>query len=403
MDMLFEVLDRSDEEPKSFEEFVRPSIDLLIKKYRQARMKRGGVSPLSLRQGEGVLEMLEWWFRSFQPGERNPDIAILLCDLLSETSEGYRWGVAWLLGLSRDSLMDRSRHYLHAVELATNDGMPEFSAALLAFYVYSQSVVTEIRGADNESDLGLVAYWPDVAAAIQSRLDGPGSDLLRKSSRIAAARFERRGVILPALNLRALVGGGDADIRLLWSQPIVPRPLYRKDTRLRLESGIGQETLQRLPETAAEALIDAELAWNRTHDLLGNGLSNWSNLVVSFAKPFEIALVTKLESAYNSEEFRVYHQQRFPNHPMEKPMLGSMIHMLKHFSRLPSAVRGLIERSGVSVQTDRSVIEQLFKLQLVRNKAAHRDIVSDEEFVAFRKLLFDDGLLARFCALISRQ
>ena len=77
-----------------------------------------------------------------------------------------------------------------------------------------------------------------------------------------------------------------------------------------------------------------------------------------------------------------------------------MIHALKRFPNLPSALQEVLISSGVRLQEDRELLKELLGIVEMRNRGAHTATVADKDVLKIREALYKKEILRRMVDLV---
>lgn len=375
---LFDEIFRGQEEG-----FAQYGYAQLMNKYLAYRSRNGGYSPL------GVEETAELWASiNFHVPKVKQDPILVIGSLydISLAGQSKELGCNWLHedegSTSSLEPSDRSRLYLAISENAYSEGMSEFGAALLGFYLYSQSLLT---------DSGLHADMALLTRLIDRGLDSPGKHLLERCIELAESRLGQVNAPLEAMVLTSYLRPRATLISF--------NPGHERAIPLTPERAIVRSSLQakypmvfkRFHRNAQDLLIDAEIMWAKMHSEFGSGIGDWGALGVALTKPLEVELVARLEPVYTSDAYKLFHKERFHRDVTSKATLGAIVHMLKSHQLLPDSVKAGISKAGVTLPIELKLLRALEKSLSYRNKGAHSDPFTEIDYLSLRKALFDEN------------
>jgi hypothetical protein len=383
------------DDEKTLTEAVSAAYRLLVEKYHRARSDWAGYSPLGLNKAWELNQRHAMW-----NGGNADDVALQLSLAADLFNESHPFGLRWVTQTKNNELSavelhnrleERANYFLDAVDAALGDNLQELSSALLGFFLYSQGIAGKGEFA---------VAWRRLGSVISQHLGKPGEEVLRRCGRIAADRAEVKGRPLEAMQLRALLGRGAADVRLIYTNDVVPVNPLAVNCRAKLLGEFGQDALEKLSIDGLNFLVDAEVHWEKLASGIGRDASDFSSLGIAYAKPIEAALIAKLERAYQLPEYQEFCRTERMTEAPTTPSLGPIFYMLKDFKVLPEAVRLAIESSGVKLHSDSDFLLQLRTTFDLRNKAGHEKKFASKDIVHLRDLLFNGGFLRRFLTLL---
>ena len=108
----------------------------------------------------------------------------------------------------------------------------------------------------------------------------------------------------------------------------------------------------------------------------------------------------KLAGVFSSAAFQSYYKDAYNRPPERHITLGPMLTLIKKFKRHKPELQQVIIDANIHLQDDEALISKLYAAMKYRNDGAHRDGLSEAEFLELRNLLFRDGVLKRFVELL---
>lgn len=356
----------------------------LMDKYSNYRKLNGGYSPLNIDDAADLCSSV----RSHGKIVKDPllAIAVLYHHSFGRIDRGL--GCDWLFNdsghASPKDLAFRATHYIAIAEQAFADGMDEFGAAILGFFLYSQSLFVED---------GIYADMSRLSPLIGHGLKAPGQPMLEKCLSLAVGRLSSSKASLEAKLLSSYLRPRPALVPISHApERVVPLPPEKAIIKNKLRSDLPA-VFERFSGKAIELLIEAELTWVKNSDQFGGGeLRDWGWLGVALAKPVEAELVARLKHVYESENYRQFHRDNTGGEASDKATLGAIVHMLKKHDILPDAIKESITRTGgVKLPIDQKLLRAMDNVVRSRNKGAHPDPFTEEDYLKLRKALFSEG------------
>lgn len=276
----------------------------------------------------------------------------------------------------------RAEKYLSLVHQARQEGYFELANALLAFFLFSQSLVH--RGKLG-SDAGIYT-------AIKEGMALPGSSMLLRSVDVSAQIAEENKNPLVVMKLRQFVS-------------VSTFPAIDDETRL-----LGEIIVHPSAANVERWLINrlTEKRWNvlagLSRDALKNALSdfvmflgkrkNWGSVAVEYCKPFEHEIRQRYEKSYrtwNVEEKDAKHSDAV-----------AIIKMLIKYKSLPSSSQAMIAAIGATLHNERKLLERIEHLMVnYRNLGAHPNEFPEEVLRKLHRKLFDEETLSKFIDCIG--
>jgi len=271
-----------------------------------------------------------------------------------------------------------SRTYRAALE----DGLHELANALLAYFIFMQTI--RCRG-DFHAD------WSCLGEMIASAYRYPGEAYVKKSLAFAASRASMGTSPNHTIDLHQLVlsswvknqkqAGNVGDVNSVLN-------LDRLQLEHDLQRDVGKENWFKIrPETMVQ-LVDAKAHWFYLHSQVGRGHKDFGAIANAFGKAIEGELAHHLESVGNTELYRNWRQT-----PEKHMMLGAMLHLLKKYPQLPMELRSLIDQTGIKVHENPQLIQKLFTILKLRNEGSHPAPFHLREVEELMSLLFEKRLL----------
>lgn len=365
----------------------------LMGKYSDYRKRNGGYSPLEVEHTANL-----WGDVQSNVSSINND-PILVIGGLYQFGFGDHdlggLGCSWLLDESGNALPDRLARraslYIAIAEQAFADGTEEFAAALLGFFLYSQSLFGE---------KGLYTDASRLSALISRSFQGPGRGLLEICLNVTVRRLDQAKAPLEVMLLSSYLRPRPALVVLPPNpKKIEPLPPDKAVLQTSLRSKYPL-VFERFSEQACELLIEAELMWVRMAADYGSGIREWGALGIALTKPLEVELVMRLKNVYTSPDYKQY-RERSGSKTSAKATLGAIVHMLRVHSDLPKSVAASISQAGVTLPIDKKLLLALEKVRISRNDAAHSDPFTDENYLGLRKVLFNEGGLSTLAAALK--
>ena len=358
------------------------------------RLRYGGKSPLSYSEA----------------GDLGFNLYNLLCDehllkidhdltyLLSEGDAGLGFGGEGFSAsfntseLSSKSAKSRTQIYLQVIGILRKEGLHEFANACLAFYLFSQPIYSK--------DRQLHADWSILGAAMKEGADLPGWHVVERSLDYACALI-RKGDLnsLDALCLASWLPHDTPHKKAISPDIIFNGVLNHMQTEKGLIEFLGKEAWLKLTPAGKRRLIDADAEWSALHPQLGKGRCDWGGLATAYGKVFEGELSSRMKSVFSSQSYDAYCRNK--NRKKEEHItLGPMLHLLKEYIELDQTLRDEIDKTGIHIQKDKELIQNLLSLTFDRNRGAHPAGLTTKQFVDFRTLIFQDGVLKKFIGLL---
>lgn len=277
----------------------------------------------------------------------------------------------------------RAEKYLSLVHQARQEGHFELANALLAFFLFSQSLVHHGR-------LG-----PDagVYSAIKDGMALPGSSMLRRSVDISAQIAEENKNPIVAMKLRQFVSAGSLpsvgdETRLLGEIAVHPSSANAKAF---LIHRLSAERWYALTDLSREALENAYLDYLM---FLGRR-KNWGMVAAEYCKPFEHEIRQRYQESYKtwrSEE------------RAKQVDAVAIIKMLIKYKTLPSSIQATIDATGGTLHTKRKLLERIEHLMVdYRNVGAHPNEFPVEILRKLHRKLFDEEILSKFIDCIATR
>lgn len=368
---------------------------LLMKKYVSYRKKNGGYSPLNIDQTSRLWGCVRSYVDDTEI-DLDPMLMIggLYPIILSCDGE---LGCSWLFNedgtISSSNMAKRSSVYLAISGQAYEDGMSEFGASILGFFLYSQSLF---------ADDGLHTNISKITPLINYGLEGPGRQILEKCLEVAVARLGVENAPLEAMILSAFLRPRPTLLSINSSvEKVMPLSPDHAITRRSLLTKYPL-VFERFCKDAQERLIDAELMWLRMASEFGNGIGDWGPLGVALTKPLEVELVRRLEIVYLSEEYKQFHREQFLKEITPKVTLGGIVHMLKANNSLPETIKSNISAAGFNLPIELKLLRTLEKVLSYRNQASHSDPFTEEDYRKLRVALFNENGLTGFAEALAK-
>jgi len=369
---------------------------LIMTKFSNYRKKHGGYSPF------GVGRTAELWVAvrfHVDDANINYDPILFIGGLFNTALFGPDQGLgcSWLLDEDQnvipDNLAMRSSHYLSLAESVFNDGMSEFASAILGFFLYSQCLFARD---------GIHTDQAKLASLLRRGLNNPGRQLLETSLERAVGRLDVTSAPIEAKVLSSYIRPRPS---LVAFNPVQDKVTPTPPNKAIIKANLAAKyplVFDRFGKDSQELLIDAELIWSKMSGEFGSGVGDWGTLAVALTKPLEVELVTRLDMVYLSEEYRCFHKDSFHKDINSKVTFGGIVHMLKAHKMLPESIKAAIFNSGVKLPIDPNLLRSLDNILRFRNKGAHSDPFSGEDYHKLRKALFDEnGLMLIAESLIS--
>lgn len=308
----------------------------------------------------------------------------------------------WLGGFSYDNVWSgeeagfpktgimRKNIYLTVFDCALNEGWYEFANACLAFFLFSQPLYCQ-------NQLFIYDDWPNFSEKLHKASKLPGFDKVREAARFAIDCIisNEKYNKIDALNLEGWANKTTNTKNLSKENPV---EFYNKIQDELIES-LGESVWNNTNLITRRQLQDAEKQWSAMHSHLGRGVHDFGSLAISYIKPIEVELRNRLLPILQTKEYDNYRRSQ-GRLPEKNPTLGTLLHLLNDFKKLPTSFQEKIKQSGIGIYSDRVLLKQLFELLNLRNKAAHSDSFIATDIVELRGLLYDKQTLKRFFELI---
>ncbi|MGD0962209.1 MAG: hypothetical protein ABSB19_20555 [Methylomonas sp.] len=283
----------------------------------------------------------------------------------------------------------RTKIYCTVIDCALNEGWYEFANACLAFFIFSQPIYCNNKLFIND--------WAVFSKRLLKGSSLPSFERVRVAVRFAIDRIvsEEKYNKIDVLNLEYWAKDSTDNKNLPFISPI---PIYNKIQHDLIEY-FGENLWNKINIITKRQLQDAEKQWSAMHGHLGRGVHDFGSLAISFIKPIEVELRTRLQPILQSVEYINFRQVQGRN--IEKnPTFGTLLHLLNDFHKLPKALQEKIKELGIRIHTDKDLLTNLFDLLKLRNEAAHSAGFTASDIVKLRGLLYDKQILKRFFNLM---
>lgn len=278
----------------------------------------------------------------------------------------------------------RAEKYLSLVHQARQEEHFELANALLAFFLFSQSLVHRGRLGSNAG----------IYTAIKEGMALPGSSMLRRGVDISAQIAEENKNPIVAIKLRQFVSAGSLpaisdEARLLGE--IAVHPSFA-NAEYWLVNRLSEKRWSALTDLSREALKNAQLEFVT---FLGQR-QNWGTVAVEYCKPFE-------------HEIRQCYEKSYRNWCAEKKDAAqvdavAIIKMLIKYKTLPSSIQAMIDATGATLHNKRKLLERIEHLMVdYRNVGAHPNEFPEDILHNLHRKLFDEETLSRFIDCIGAR
>lgn len=294
--------------------------------------------------------------------------------------------------LSSESAKLRTQIYLQVIGLIRKEGWHEFANACLAFYLFSQPIYSK--------DHQLHADWLILGKIMKAGAGLPGWHVVEKSLDNACALI-RKGDLnsLDALCLASWLPHDTLHEKTMPPATMLSSVLNHKQAEQDLMKFLGDETWIKLTPAGKRRLTDADAEWSALHTQLGRGRHDWGPVATAYGKVFEGELSFRMKSVFSSQTYGDYCRNK--NRKNEEHItLGPMLHLLKEFTDLDQPLCAEIEKTGIRIQEDKELVKNLLHLAFDRNRGAHPAGLTAKQFVDFRTLIFQGGVLKKFIELL---
>ncbi len=274
-------------------------------------------------------------------------------------------------------LESRAGKYLSLFHQAQQEGYFELANALLAFFLFSQSLAH--RGKLG-SDAGIYS-------AIKEGMTLPGSLMLRRSVDISAQIAEENKNPVVAMKLKQFVNTSSF-------------PAINDETRQ-----LGEITIHPSAANAERWLVNrlTEKRWYTLADLSRDALKNaqlnfvmflkqrknWGTVAVEYCKPFEHEIRRRYEKSYRTWNIEEKDAKQVD--------AVAIIKMLIKYKTLSPSIQAMIDATGATLHNKRKLLERIEHLMVnYRNVGAHPNEFPIDVLNKLRKNLFEDEILSKF-------
>jgi hypothetical protein len=315
--------------------------------------------------------------------------------LISVNGDGKGFGLcsffSYDLNKGKRFARARSESFMLAFDAAIDEGWYEFATASLAFYLFSQPILY-----DGE----LHADWHRLSQILRAAINLPGAERVKHSAALALNIMRENG---KENGLDALCLSAWAE-KTLQTRDITPdiseRVLNLRQIVKELIEQIGEEAWLKLGLQGKRQLQDAEGLWSSMHMKLGRGEGDFGSVATAYVKVFEGEIKDRMLPVTSTQPFIAYYRNTYRKNPEGHIGFGELLFLLKKFERLPFDLRDVIRATGIRVQDDRALVDNLFKAMQYRNNGAHAGPFNEKQFIDLRKLIFEDQSLKRFIGLL---
>ena len=280
----------------------------------------------------------------------------------------------------------RAEKYLLLFNKVCHEGYFELANALLAFFLFSQSLIHKGRlGSDTE-----------IYTAIKKGMELPGVDMLSRGVDFSAQIAEESKNQLLATKLRQFIPGNSYslisdDVRLLGD--IIRQPSSANSAFIErwYVKKLTEKRWKVLADLSRDALKDARLA----HIKLLGEKKNWGTVAVEYCKPFEHEIRIRFTDVY-----KIYKPAEKDGHVDVAAVIGMLI---KH-KKLDPDIQAKIVNTGTELHNNTKLLESIKHILVdYRNRGAHPNEFPEDELNKLFTTLFDDGVLSRFIDVLGQR
>jgi hypothetical protein len=270
-------------------------------------------------------------------------------------------------------LENRPARYMEIIEAALAEGYDELANAYLAFGVFSQAMTGFS-----------VVGWPKrrLSDLIARSVHTPGDRMVRKALEVASVGFAREGCKATHACLASHSKVTDAG-QATGQMRIRPVGWTRSEIEEKWKSDLGTECWLWLFPKTKNYLIDAEIMYSRCHIDLGTGIVDYGGLTSNYCKALESELVERYRAVFIADE---YHSYKAIKNLKGPETLGSAVHLITHYDRLPADLQHAIRSQRLLTHEDSEIVRWLRFCADVRNKAAHPSEFKNADFLETREV-----------------